>query len=346
MIRITRHIIRAYLLLLAISLVTCFVSCKGEKTLPTMRSAYYWSTTWLMDSSKTNFIREHRIKRLYVRYFDVVEDEEGEAVPNATILFQSPIPKGIEIIPVIYIINDCLKSKGFHEEKGNDSENGNNKEHSINEGNGNNEKFIQQLTEKILKRIIQMNEANDIKNVKEIQIDCDWTVSTQDTYFDFLKILREKAQAQQMKLSATIRLHQLSMTPPPVDRGILMMYNTGDAKQLKCQKPILDMKDVAPYIQHLGSYPLPLSAAYPLFSWRILFRGDKFVGIMHTDDELPILPGDSIVVRKPEMTDITEAVKSINRQNRDINNEVILFDLSSQNIKRFNSKDYERIYQH
>lgn len=346
MIRITRHIIRAYLLLLAISLVTCFVSCKGEKTLPTMRSAYYWSTTWLMDSSKTNFIREHRIKRLYVRYFDVVEDEEREAMPNATILFQSPIPKGIEIIPVIYIINDCLKSKGFHEEKGNDSENGNNKEHSINEGNGNNEKFIQLLTEKILKRIIQMNEANDIKNVKEIQIDCDWTASTQDTYFDFLKILREKAQAQQMKLSATIRLHQLSMTPPPVDRGILMMYNTGDAKQLKCQKPILDMKDVAPYIQHLGSYPLPLSAAYPLFSWRILFRGDKFVGIMHTDDDLPILPGDSIVVRKPEMTDITEAIKSINRQNRDINNEVILFDLSSQNIKRFNSKDYERIYQH
>ena len=46
------------------------------------------------------------------------------------------------------------------------------------------------------------------------------------------------------------------------------------------------------------------------------------------------------------MTDIMEAIKSINRQNRDINNEVILFDLSSQNIKRFNSKDYERIYQH
>lgn len=104
------------------------------------------------------------------------------------------------------------------------------------------------------------------------------------------------------------------------------------------------MKDVAPYIQHLGSYPLPLSAAYPLFSWRILFREGKFVGIMHADDDFPVLPGDSIVVRKPEMTDIMEAIKSINHQNSNINNEVILFDLNTDNIKRFKSEDYEKIF--
>ena len=136
------------------------------------------------------------------------------------------------------------------------------------------------------------------------------------------------------------------MTPPPVDKGVLMMYNTGDAKQLACHKPILDMKDAAPYIQHLGSYPLPLSAAYPLFSWRILFREGKFVGIMHADDDLPVLPDDSIVTRQPEMEDIMEAVRSINHQNKDINNEVILFDLNNPNIKRFKPSDYEKIYQH
>ena len=296
-------------------LILLLAACQGGKTSQALRSAYYWSTTWQMDSSKMNFIREHHIKRLYVRYFDVVMDEDREVMPNATIQFLSPIPKNIEIIPVVYIMNDCMKSNNH-------------------------------LADKIFRRILQMNDANDIKGVKEIQIDCDWTATTQQAYFDFLKILKEKAQAKQMTLSVTIRLHQLSMTPPPVDRGILMMYNTGDAKQLKCQKPILDMKDVAPYIQHLADYPLPLSAAYPLFSWRILFRGDKFVGIMHADDDFPVLPGDSIVVRKPEMTDIMEAVKSVNHQNKDINNEVILFDLNSQNINRFNSKDYERIYQH
>lgn len=323
-------------------LILLLAACQGGKTSQTLRSAYYWSTTWQMDSSKMNFIREHHIERLYVRFFDVVKDEAGNIVPNATIQFDtpndtsstspqtemnSPIPDDIEVIPVVYIVNDCLRPTSLSSVSSLESS-------------------TAQLAQKILTRIRQISGANDIEIASEIQIDCDWTASTQEAYFDFLKELREKAKAKMLKLSATIRLHQLSMPSPPVDRGVLMMYNTGDAKQLKCQKPILDMKDVAPYIQHLGSYPLPLSAAYPLFSWRILFRGDKFVGIMHTDDDLPILPGDSIVVRKPEMTDIMEAIKSINRQNRDINNEVILFDLSSQNIKRFNSKDYERIYQH
>lgn len=329
-------------LLVLFALIWLLVSCSQDKSNPTLRSAYYWSTTWQMDSSKMNFIREHHIERLYVRFFDVVKDEAGNIVPNATIQFDtpndtsstspqtemnSPIPDDIEVIPVVYIVNDCLRPTSLSSASSLESS-------------------TAQLAQKILTRIRQISGANDIEIASEIQIDCDWTASTQEAYFDFLKELREKAKAKMLKLSATIRLHQLSMPPPPVDRGVLMMYNTGDAKQLKCQKPILDMKDVVPYIQHLGSYPLPLSAAYPLFSWRILFRGDKFVGIMHTDDDLPILPGDSIVVRKPEMTDITEAIKSINRQNRDINNEVILFDLSSQNIKRFNSKDYERIYQH
>ena len=106
------------------------------------------------------------------------------------------------------------------------------------------------------------------------------------------------------------------------------------------------MKDVAPYIQQLANYPLKLSAAYPLFRWNILFRDGKFVGIIHEDDDFPILPGDSIVVRQPEMADIMEAIKSINSHNKEINNEVILFDLNNSNIKRFSSEDYEKIYRH
>ena len=328
--RIWNHITLAFLQI-ALSATIGFTSCSQGKAEKNLRSAYYWSTTWQLDSNKMNFIQKHHINRIYVRYFDVVKDADGEIMPNATLHFntfeenrngkthESLIPEGIEIIPVVYIVNDCLKT---------------------------NEQMGKYLADKILLRILQMNEANDVKRVKEIQIDCDWTASTQKVYFDFLEKLRVKAKAKKIKLSATIRLHQLSMTPPPVDRGILMMYNTGDVKQLSCQKPILDMKDVVPYIQHLGSYPLPLSAAYPLFSWRILFREGKFVGIMHADDDFPVLPGDSIVVRKPEMTDIMEAIKSINHQNSNINKEVILFDLNTDNIKRFNSEDYEKIFNH
>lgn len=336
-------------LLTALFTCICLISCSQDKTAETLRSAYYWSTTWQMDSSKMNFIQKHHIKRLYVRFFDVVRDADGEIMPNATLQFdtteenmtaeekekESLMPKGMEIIPVVYIVNDCFKAKT--------------KTNPISSDKSDRKSSAEtprKLADKILNRILQMNEANDIENVKEIQIDCDWTASTQETYFEFLHYLKEKAKDKQIQLSATIRLHQLSMPPPPVDRGILMMYNTGDVKQLSCQKPILDMKDVAPYIQHLASYPLPLSAAYPLFSWRILFREGKFVGIMHADDDFPVLPGDSIVVRKPEMTDIMEAIKSINHQNSNINKEVILFDLNTDNIKRFNSEDYEKIFNH
>ncbi len=298
-----------------------FTSCRNGKKTETQRSAYYWSTTWDMDSCKTAFIRQHHISRIYVRYFDVVKNEEsGAAIPNATILFRTPVPEGIGIVPVVFIVNDCMKNCTQED--------------------------CRLLVEKIFRRIGQMNAANDIKGVKEIQIDCDWTASTEKAYFRFLGILREEANAQNIQLSATIRLHQLSMAPPPVDRGVLMMYNTGDHKLLSCHKPILDMKDAAPYIQHLGSYPLPLAAAYPLFRWRILFREGKFVGIMHADEDFPVLPGDSIVTRKPEMADIMEAVGAVSHQDRHINDEVILFDINTDNIKRFNPDDYEKIYQH
>ncbi len=293
-------------------------ACHDGKTSGTLRSAYYWSTTWDIDSSKTDFVRRHHISRIYVRYFDVVEDQKGNALPNATILFRSPVPEGIEIVPVVYIVNDCLR--------------------------GCSPQACRELADKIFRRIGQISEANAVKGAKEIQIDCDWTASTQEAYFLFLNRLREKTAKKSMRLSATIRLHQLSSTPPPVDRGVLMMYNTGDHKLLTCRKPILDMNDAAPYIQHLGSYPLPLSAAYPLFRWRILFRAGRFVGIMHADEDFPVLPGDSIVTRQPEMTDIMEAVKAIDHQNKHINDEVILFDINSDNIKRFKPDDYEKIY--
>ena len=69
-----------------------------------------------------NFIQKHHINRIYVRYFDVVKDADGEIMPNATLNFntfeenrngkthESLIPEGIEIIPVVYIVNDCLKT--------------------------------------------------------------------------------------------------------------------------------------------------------------------------------------------------------------------------------------------
>ena len=112
-------------LLPALFTCICQISCSQDKAAEALRSAYYWSTTWQMDSSKMNFIQKHHIKRLYVRFFDVVRDADGEIMPNATLQFdtteenmtaeekekESLMPKGMEIIPVVYIVNDCFKAK-------------------------------------------------------------------------------------------------------------------------------------------------------------------------------------------------------------------------------------------
>ena len=104
------------------------------------------------------------------------------------------------------------------------------------------------------------------------------------------------------------------------------------------------MRDAAPYLRHLADYELPLSAAYPIYSWRILFRGGRYVGIMHRDDDLPVLQGDSIVIRAPTLADITDAAKSISSRRIQANREIILFDLNNQNITRFKPDDYEKIF--
>ena len=75
------HITLAFLQL-ALSATIGFTSCSQGKAEKNLRSAYYWSTTWQLDSNKMNFIQKHHINRIYVRYFDVVKDADGEIMPK------------------------------------------------------------------------------------------------------------------------------------------------------------------------------------------------------------------------------------------------------------------------
>lgn len=297
-------------ILLGLTLCCCRHNGDGDGNVAAM---YYWSTTLKMDSVKQDFLREHGIRRLYVRYFDVVEDEAQGVRPNATIRFTDSLPSGVEVVPTVFILNECMK-------------------HDCGD-----------LAQKLVKRILQMNDTHDIADVHEVQIDCDWTASTQERFFNFLREVRTLLREHDLDLSATIRLHQLAGAVPPVDRGVLMVYNTGDFTQLSDEHPILDLRAVEPYLRHLSTYDLPLSAAYPLFRWLLLFRGQQFVGFLHGDD-LPMLPGDSIVVRVPLLDEILQARRTLGSIRPDVNNEVILFELNNYNITRFNSEDYETIF--
>lgn len=293
-----------YICIVLLTLLVFFCSCSDNRGSQSIHSAYYWTTTYKMSPAMTDFINKNNVERLYIRFFDVVMDPSESASPNATLQFLDTIPDSLEIVPTVFLMNDCMMAD------------------------------VDDLAEKVVKRVLQMCETHHVRNVKEIQMDCDWTRSTQDRYFVFLSRCRSLAEEKGLNLSATIRLHQLSMTVPPVDRGVLMVYNTGDVKDCSVKNPIFDAADVKPYLQYLNDYDLPLSAAYPIFSWNVLYRGDRFVGILHNENEYVRVPGDTVITYVPDKDEVYEIKEIIDRVKSEVNDEIVIYDLSDRNLEK------------
>ena len=279
-------------------LLTIGCSKQEDRTeLEESNAVYYWRTDLRLDSTERAFLQQYHINKVYCRYFDVVMSESGEPKPNATITFSDTLPDSIEIIPTVYITEDCM--------------------HQKHEG----------LAEKLVKRILQMNETNDIRNVREIQIDCDYTSKSRKTYYDFLREVSEKWKSGKRLLSTTIRLHQLSMEAPPVDYGALMIYNTGDPRKWEERNPILDYRDVYPYLNRLDQYPLPLAAAYPVFLW---VRDIQGVRVEHS----------------VEAEEILKVKQAMEKERKDLSRSIITYHLDKDNINRYKPETYEEIYHH
>lgn len=281
------------------------VGCTQPIELPEENAVYYWRTDLRLDSTERAFLATYNIKKVYCRYFDVViNDTATGPMPNATIHFNDTLPDGIELIPTVYITENCM--------------------HQPHKG----------LAQKLVQRIKQMNETNDIKNVHEIQIDCDYTERSRLTYYEFLKEVRaawlepnNPDNTSTHILSTTIRLHQLAMEAPPADYGVLMLYNTGDPRKWTERNPILDIRDVSPYLKRLDDYPLPLAAAYPVYSWLRVIQG---VNVVHT-------------VEAAEILQVKEAVE---KKRQGLKRSIITYHLDKENINRYKPKTYEAIYHH
>ena len=335
-------------LLLTLALIAAATSCKpsGKGVDSAKPAVYYWRTSLYLDSTERQFMQQHKVGKMYVRYFDVVLDKDRQLSPIATIRFEDSIPSGIEVIPTIFIVNECCKHN------------------------------LDTIAQLLVDRVLKMNETNDIKGVKELQIDCDWTAKTQDAYFKFLEQVRQLLKDKNMRLSATIRLHQLAMPVPPVDYGVLMMYNTGELKNSKQRNPILDKRDVEPYLKNLAAYTLPLCAAYPNFGWQLLYTGNKFRDILYSEDlndttlyrkvdenkyfvissiDLPnylssnssytyLNAGDTVMVVKPDAQTIVQVHDALSHERPGINNQVIIYSLNKSSINNYTPSDYEKIY--
>ena len=279
-------------------MISCGKQRYQDESLEQSNGVYYWRTDLHLDSTERAFLKQHHINKVYCRYFDVVMSDDGtEPKPNATIAFTDTLPAGIELIPTVYITEDCMH------------------------------KPHKDLAEKLVKRIMQMNETNHIGNVHEIQIDCDYTSKSRATYYQFLEQVRHHLSPTSYHLSTTIRLHQLSMPVPPVDYGVLMVYNTGDPRKWQERNPILDYRDVYPYLNKLAQYQLPLAAAYPVYQW---IRNIQNVRIEHT----------------VEAAEILKVKKALEKERPCLSKAVITYHLETDNINRYKTETYEEIYHH
>ncbi len=249
-------------------LILLFVGCdtlQKEKATPFQvapriecNSIYHWKTVYNPDSAELQFLQQHKVRRMYVRFFDVDCLSDGSIpIPIATTQFAQAFPDSVEIVPTIFISVRALKVM---------------------------KKEPQLYSRKIAQRLFSMIDGNGMGSVHEMQFDCDWTQSTQQDYFHLLSLLTDTLHRHGISTSATIRLHQLSQTLPPVDRGVLMLYNTGSIRSTVTENSILHYDDIAPYFKKSIKYDLPLDFAYPTYTWAIWFRNNEFQAILRTTD--------------------------------------------------------------
>ena len=259
--------------LVAVLFALLFVGCKGQGLHEYPRNAcnsiYYWRTTFNVTEAEQQFITHHNVNRLYLRLFDVDMSKRNlwetlSPQPIATIQFPdsanlSQVMQQVdECVPTVFITLHALKQIPWHE--------------------------ANDYAQKICTRILNMCSYHGFRDkVHEVQIDCDWTETTENTYFHLLDEMRDILHTQGIILSATIRLHQLRTKVPPVDRGVLMLYNTGALKHPETKNSILSYVDAMPYLKRIN-YSLPLDYAFPNFGWGVWFRNNDFQAILHQQD--------------------------------------------------------------
>lgn len=243
--------------------------CYDQQT----RAVYYWKTRINWSAQESGILKSLRIRKIYVRMFDIIHDEPRQCIrPDMPVEQIELLPGHVVIVPVVYITLEALRHMP-------DSE------LSVHASG------IVKTTGSLMRRYHEKNSNSSAHQLfTELQIDCDWTVSTKERYFTLLKEI--KKLLPDCIISSTIRLHQIKYAAstgiPPVDRGMLMVYNMGHPKYSNVNNSIFDYDLVASYTHSIADYQLPLDRAFPLFSWAVLYKQDKYNRLIRNIDDVVI----------------------------------------------------------
>jgi hypothetical protein len=248
-------------LLWPLALASLLLHCKTSSLPPVQPAYYYWQTSFSLSSTQQQYLQDIQSNHLLVKIADIGRDPATGNIQPYTLLELKDTAgtSNCRITQVVFLTNAVF----------------------------------QHITPKeitaLARQVAELQYKSPLQDTiaRAFQVDCDWTESTREPFFAFLSQLRQQLHPATV-LSATIRLHQYKFPQrtgvPPVNRGMLMCYNTGDIDAVSETNSILDLADLKKYL--IGApeqYPLPLDIALPAFSWWLVYR----------DDELwKILPGD------------------------------------------------------
>lgn len=327
-------------------LLTIFCSsCKNPKETPT--AFYFWKQHFQLSTEQNNLLKATESDKLYIRFFDIKwNDKLQKPYPESVISFKNKQALS-EIIPVVFITNQTFEKL---DQRGVDS-----------------------LAIKCNKLLSSLTLKYRINN-QAVQIDCDWTLSTKDKYFSFLKSLKA---IQRKTLEVTIRLHQVKYQfktgVPPADRGVLMFYNMGQlSADLNVPNSIYDAAAAEKYLASLNNYLLPLDIALPVFSWALQIRENKIIQVYgkigrtelsKTEDFSPLTQENAykatrsfftggIYIKTGDIFKLEETNKALLQQaakqlaahlNKNENRTIIYYELGNLNLSAFKAQDFKEI---
>ncbi len=212
---------------------------------------FYWRNRFALSPAEVALLDSVHCRTLYVKFLDVGREADGTIRPYALLEVADTVGlSGRTVVPCVFLTNAVFSG--------------------LSEG------AVDTLARRIARALRDAGQLFPKQEFSEVQLDCDWTASTRDAYFLFLRRLRRYLSAG-TEVSATLRLHQYKFPSttgvPPVDRVLLMLYNTGNIQNPDETNSIFQAADALRYVHGAPKrYPLPMDVALPAFSWTLVYR--------------------------------------------------------------------------
>ena len=143
-------------------LVLLFQNCNNAPRSVKM-AFYHWKTT-----INANDLKKIDTSKVYIKLFDVDwDDARGGAKPLVEVLNWERLPKNLVFVPTVFLTNKVFSKYSVQSERTNEQ--------------------INELARNVFQKILKNTEGTFFL---EVQFDCDWTATTRDAYFYFLKQMK------------------------------------------------------------------------------------------------------------------------------------------------------------